>query len=94
MKVIEAVKYLQKLVVQKYEELENVLIGLFEESINCSNNSPLLLNKLKNRISTPEQFAREKDSIINFSLKKKDDIYEISTKKQFKVNSKKIFQKT
>lgn len=54
MKVIEAVKYLQKLVVQKYEELENVLIGLFEESINCSNNSPLLLKKLKNRISTPE----------------------------------------
>lgn len=55
MKVIEAVKYLQKLVVQKYEELENVLIGLFEEiMLNCSNNSPLLVKKLKNRISTLE----------------------------------------
>ena len=48
MKVIEAVKYLQKLVVQKYEELENVLIGLFEEiMLNCSNNSPLLVKKLQ-----------------------------------------------
>ena len=60
----------------KFEELEMALQNIFgKNNVNYSNNenSPLLLEILKNRISNLEKELIEKDVIINFLLQQKNE---------------------
>ena len=66
---MEEIKRFTKSTKRKFEELEMAL------QKNCSNNenSPLLLEILKNLISNLKKELIEKDAIINFPLKQKNE---------------------
>ena len=73
---MEEIKRFTKSTERKFEELEMALQNISgKNNVNYSNNenSPLLLEVLKNRISNPEKELTEKDAIINFLLKQKNE---------------------
>ena len=73
LKEIEEIKRFTKLTERKFEELEMTLQNTFRKNnanYNNNENSLLLLEILKNRISNLEKLI-EKDAIINFLLKQK-----------------------
>ena len=69
-------KRFRKLTERKFEELEIALQNISgKRNVNYSNNenSPLLLEILKNCISNLEKELTEEDAIINFLLKQKNE---------------------
>ena len=75
LKEMEEIKRFTKLTERRFEELEMALQNLSGKSnanYNNNENSPLLLEILKNRISSLEKHL-EKDAIINFLLKQKSE---------------------
>ena len=69
-------KRFRKLTERKFEELEIALQNISgKHNVNYSNNenSPLLLEILKNCISNLEKELTEEDAIINFLLKQKNE---------------------
>ena len=73
---MEEIKRFTKPTERKFEELEMALQNISgKNNVNYSNNenSPLLLEILKNRISSLEKELIEKDAIINFLLKQKSE---------------------
>ena len=69
-------KRFRKLTERKFEELEIALQNISgKHNVNYSNNenSPLLLEILKNCISNLEKELTEDDAIINFLLKQKNE---------------------
>ena len=75
LKEMEEIKRFTKSTERKFEELEMTLQNTFRKNnanYNNNENSPLLLEILKNRISNLEKLI-EKDAIINFLLKQKSE---------------------
>ena len=73
---MEEIKRFTKSTKRKFEELEMALQNISgKNNANCSNNenSPLLLEILKNLISNLKKELIEKDAIINFPLKQKNE---------------------
>ena len=73
---MEEIKLFTKSTERKFEELEMALQNISgENNVNYSSNenSPLILKILKNRISNLEKELIEKDAIINFLLKHKNE---------------------
>ena len=71
-------KRFTKSIEQQFEELEMALLNISgKNNVNYNNNenSPLLLEVLKNRIYSLEKELIEKDAIINFILKQKNETY-------------------
>ena len=71
---MEEIKRFTKSTERKFEELEMALqniSGKNNGNYNNNENSTLLLEILKNRISNSEKELIEKDAIINFLLKQK-----------------------
>ena len=69
-------KRFRKLTERKFEELEIALQNISgKRNVNYSNNenSPLLLEILKNCISNLKKELTEEDAIINFLLKQKNE---------------------
>ena len=69
-------KRFRKLTERKFEKLEIALQNISgKRNVNYSNNenSPLLLEILKNCISNLEKELTEEDAIINFLLKQKNE---------------------
>ena len=88
MKKMEAIKAFTKSTEKKFEELENALIGSsHRNSLNCSDNS-LLVVDLKAQICTLENLVMEKDAIIDFLLKQKQEVHEISKKEIISAKTK------
>ena len=76
LKEIEKIKRFTRLTERKFEDLEMALQNISgKNSVNHSNTekSPLLSEILKNRISNLEKELVEKDAIINFLLKQKNE---------------------
>ena len=76
MKVMEEIKWFTKSTERKFEELLKTLLNISGKnnvSYNNNKNSPLLLEILKNRIFNLEKELIEKDAIINFFLKQKNE---------------------
>ena len=76
MKEMEEIKRFTKSTERKFEEFEMALKNISEKdnaNYNNNENSPLLLEILKNRISNLEKELIEKDAIINFLLKQKSE---------------------
>ena len=76
LKKMEEIKRFTKSNERKFEKLEMALQNISEKNnVNDSNNenSPLLLEILKNRISNLDQELIEKDAIINFLLKQENE---------------------
>ena len=74
LKEMEEIKRFTKSTKRKFEDHETALRNISEKNnVNYNNNenSPLLLEILKNRISNFEKELTEKDAIINFLLKQK-----------------------
>ena len=73
---MEEIKQFTKSTERKFEDLETALRNISEKNnVNNNNNenSSLLLEILKNRISNLEKELIEKDAIINFLLKQKNE---------------------
>ena len=73
---MEEIKRFTKSTEQKFEELEMASQNISgKNNANYSNNenSPLLLEILKNHISSPEKELIEKDAIINFLLNQNNE---------------------
>ena len=73
---MEEIKRFTKSNERKFEKLEMALQNISgKNNVNDSNNenSPLLLEILKNRISNLDQELTEKDAIINFLLKQENE---------------------
>ena len=69
---MEEIKRFTKWTERKFEELEMALqniSGINDANYNNNENSPLLLEILKNCISNLEKEVIEKDATINFLLK-------------------------
>ena len=69
---MEEIKRFKKSTERKFEELEMALQNISgKNNVNYNNNenSPLLLEILKNRISNIEKELIQKNAIINFFLK-------------------------
>ena len=76
LKEIDEIKRFTKSTERKFEELEMTLQNISgKNNVNQNNNenSPLLLDILKNRISSLEKELTEKDTVINFLLKQKNE---------------------
>ena len=73
MRQMEEIKQFTKSSEQKFEELEIALSNISEKNhVNYIENSQLLLELLKNRISSLEKVLIEKDANISYFLKQKN----------------------
>ena len=73
---MEEIKRFTKSTERKFKELEMTLQNISMKNnpnYNNNENSPLLLEILKNCISNLEKEVREKEAIINFLLKQKSE---------------------
>ena len=64
-----------------------------KKQVKCSDNSLLVVELIKSSISDLKMVVIEKDGVIGFLHKQKQETYEISTKNQIQQIPKKAFQK-